>query len=66
MNYIFSKTLLGGLQDNELTSAIGSSVVLKFFVQEKGSELFHCIPELVSESFLVSFTKIQKLAIIFL
>lgn len=49
-----------GLQDNELTSAIGSSVVLKVFIQEKGSELFHCIPELVNESFLVSFFLLNK------
>ncbi|XP_053949877.1 maestro heat-like repeat-containing protein family member 1 isoform X1 [Anastrepha ludens] len=46
----FCKTLLQGLRDPEQSSSIGASVVLKFFVQHKGSELFHAIPDLVKES----------------
>ncbi|XP_058977775.1 maestro heat-like repeat-containing protein family member 1 isoform X1 [Musca domestica] len=45
----FCKTLLAGLKDPEQSSAIGASVVLKFFIQQKGSELFHAIPDLVKE-----------------
>ncbi|XP_036319611.1 maestro heat-like repeat-containing protein family member 1 isoform X2 [Rhagoletis pomonella] len=46
----FCKTLLQGLRDPEQSSSIGASVVLKFFIQHKGSELFHAIPDLVKES----------------
>ncbi|XP_067641697.1 maestro heat-like repeat-containing protein family member 1 [Eurosta solidaginis] len=46
----FCKTLLQGLCDPEQSSSIGASVVLKFFIQHKGSELFHAIPDLVKES----------------
>ncbi|XP_055537388.1 maestro heat-like repeat-containing protein family member 1 isoform X2 [Wyeomyia smithii] len=45
----FSKCLLYSLNDPEQSSAIGASVVLKFFIQAKGSEMFHAIPELVKE-----------------
>lgn len=47
---IFSKSLLYSLNDPEQSSSIGASVVLKFFIQNKGSELFHALPELVKES----------------
>ncbi|XP_037882576.1 maestro heat-like repeat-containing protein family member 1 [Glossina fuscipes] len=46
----FCKTLLEGLKDPEESSAIGASVVLKFFIQQKGSELFHAVTDLVKES----------------
>ncbi|XP_055840897.1 maestro heat-like repeat-containing protein family member 1 isoform X1 [Episyrphus balteatus] len=45
----FCKTLLNCLKDPEQSSAIGASVVLKFFIQQKGSELFHAIPDLVKD-----------------
>lgn len=51
---ICSKSLLYCLNDTEQSSAIGSSVVLKFFIQIKGSELFHAIPEFVKEALHVS------------
>lgn len=51
--YLLSKTLLHGLKDPEQSSAIGASVVLKFFIQQKGSELFHAIPDIVKESLTV-------------
>ncbi|ALC48518.1 c11.1 [Drosophila busckii] len=46
----FCKTLLQSLRDPEQSSTIGASVVLKFFIQQKGSELFHAIPDLVKDS----------------
>ncbi|KAH8408933.1 hypothetical protein KR009_004065 [Drosophila setifemur] len=46
----FCKTLLLSLRDPEQSSTIGASVVLKFFIQQKGSELFHAIPDLVRDS----------------
>lgn len=45
----FSKCLLYSLNDPEQSSAIGASVVLKFFMQVKGAEMFHAIPELIKE-----------------
>ncbi|XP_026846537.1 maestro heat-like repeat-containing protein family member 1 [Drosophila persimilis] len=48
----FCKTLLLSLRDPEQSSTIGASVVLKFFIQQKGSELFHAIPDLVKDSLL--------------
>ncbi|KAH8303311.1 hypothetical protein KR059_006711 [Drosophila kikkawai] len=48
----FCKTLLQSLRDPEQSSTIGASVVLKFFIQQKGSELFHAIPDLVRDSLL--------------
>lgn len=50
----FSKCLLYSLNDPEQSSAIGASVVLKFFMQVKGAEMFHAIPELVKECLYVS------------
>lgn len=47
---IHSKTLLYSLNDPEQSSSIGASVVLKFFIQNKGSDLFHAVPELVKEA----------------
>lgn len=47
-----SKTLLQSLRDPEQSSTIGASVVLKFFIQQKGAELFHAIPDLVKDSLL--------------
>lgn len=49
----FAKTLLHCLHDTEESSAIGASVVLKFFMQLKGSELFHSIPEYVKDALAV-------------
>lgn len=46
----FSKTLLNGLDDPEQSSAIGAAIILKNFVQYKGAEMFHAVPELVKES----------------
>ncbi|XP_058812220.1 maestro heat-like repeat-containing protein family member 1 [Topomyia yanbarensis] len=45
----FSKCLLYSLNDSEQSSIIGASVVLKFFTQIKGAEMFHAIPDLVKE-----------------
>lgn len=49
----FAKTLLHCLHDTEESSAIGASVVLKFFMQLKGAELFHSIPEYVKDALAV-------------
>lgn len=49
----FAKTLLFCLHDTEESSAIGASVVLKFFMQLKGAELFHSIPEYVKDALTV-------------
>lgn len=51
---VHSKILLNCLNDGEQSSAIGASVVLKFFIQIKGSEFYHCIPEFVKEALTVS------------
>lgn len=45
-----SKSLLYTLNDVEQCSAIGSSLVLRFFVQIKGGEMFHAIGELVRDA----------------
>lgn len=50
----FSKCLLYSLNDPEQSSAIGASVVLKFFMQVKGAEMYHAIPELIKECLHVS------------
>lgn len=42
------------LNDGEQSSAIGASVVLKYFVQSKGGEFFHAIPDFVKEALNVS------------
>uniref|UniRef100_A0A1B0CX25 Maestro heat-like repeat-containing protein family member 1 n=2 Tax=Lutzomyia longipalpis TaxID=7200 RepID=A0A1B0CX25_LUTLO len=44
-----SRSLLAGLSDPEKSSAIGASVILKFFMQLKGSEMFHAITTLINE-----------------
>uniref|UniRef100_A0A1L8DCH9 Putative heat repeat-containing protein 7a n=1 Tax=Nyssomyia neivai TaxID=330878 RepID=A0A1L8DCH9_9DIPT len=44
-----SRSLLAGLADPEKSSAIGASVILKFFMQLKGSEMFHAITTLINE-----------------
>ncbi|XP_059616812.1 maestro heat-like repeat-containing protein family member 1 [Phlebotomus argentipes] len=44
-----SRSLLMSLSDPEKSSAIGASVVLKFFMQLKGSEMFHAITTLINE-----------------
>ncbi|GAB0100042.1 maestro heat-like repeat-containing protein family member 1 [Sergentomyia squamirostris] len=44
-----SRSLLASLTDPEKSSAIGASVVLKFFMQLKGSEMFHAITTLIHE-----------------
>lgn len=49
----FAKTLLYSLNDTEESSAIGASVVLKFFMQLKGAELFLSIPEYVKDALVV-------------
>lgn len=41
------------LSDPEVSAAIGASLVLKFFVQLKGSEMFHAIPEYIKDSLQV-------------
>lgn len=46
----YSKSLLCTLNDVEQSSAIGSSLVLRSFVQIKGGEMFHVIPDLVTEA----------------
>lgn len=46
----FCKTTLSCLNDPEQSSAIGASVVLKFFVQQKGSEMFHAVADFIKES----------------
>ncbi|KAH8397492.1 hypothetical protein KR222_008299, partial [Zaprionus bogoriensis] len=48
----FCKMLLHSLRDPEQSSTIGASVVLKFFIQQKGADLFHAIPDLVNDSLL--------------
>jgi maestro heat-like repeat-containing protein family member 1 len=45
----FTKQLLCSVDDAEQSSAIGASVVLKFFIQLKGGDMFHAIPELMKD-----------------
>lgn len=45
-----SKTLLSALDDTEQSSAIGSALVLKNFIQARGGEMFHAVPELIRDS----------------
>uniref|UniRef100_A0A336MNJ8 CSON014643 protein n=1 Tax=Culicoides sonorensis TaxID=179676 RepID=A0A336MNJ8_CULSO len=49
----FSKTLMYCIKDPEVSSGIGASMVLKFFMQLKGSEMFHAIPDLIKDGFFV-------------
>lgn len=46
--------MLCAINDIEQSSAIGASAVFKYFIQIKGNELFHAIPEFVKESLQVS------------
>lgn len=48
-----SKNLLQGLRDPESSSAVGAAIVLKAFMQHRGSELFHAIPEIIKDSLTV-------------
>lgn len=56
-----SKTLLKAVDDNEMSSAIGSAVVLKNFIKLRGAELFHAVPELVHDSLAVSSSRFSKI-----
>lgn len=47
----FSKALLYNLNDSDFNASAGSALVLNFFIQVKGSEIFHAIPDLVKDSF---------------
>ncbi|KAG5684005.1 hypothetical protein PVAND_013258 [Polypedilum vanderplanki] len=47
----FSKSLLYNLHDTDWSSSAGAALVLNFFIQVKGSEIFHAIPDLVKDSF---------------
>lgn len=47
----FSKTLLYHLNDSDLNASAGAALVLNYFIQLKGSEMFHAIPDLVKDSF---------------
>lgn len=49
----FCKTLMYCINDPEPSSGIGASIVLKFFIQLKGSEMFHAIPDLIKEGLTV-------------
>lgn len=54
MQYVsFCKTLLFCINDPEPSSGIGASIVLKFFIQLKGSDMFHSIPDLIKDSLTV-------------
>lgn len=57
----FSKTLMYCIKDPEPSSAIGASIVLKFFVQIKGADMFHAIPDLIKESlFVIRYTDNER------
>lgn len=47
----FSKTLLYHLNDSDLNASAGAALILNYFIQLKGSEMFHAIPDLVKDSF---------------
>ena len=47
----FSKTLLYHLNDSDSNASAGAALVLNYFIQIKGSEMFHAIPDLVKDSF---------------
>lgn len=47
----FSKTLLYNLNDTDANASSGAAIVLNYFIQLKGSEMFHAIPDLVKDSF---------------
>lgn len=47
----FSKTLLYNINDCDSNASAGAALVLNYFIQLKGSEMFHAIPDLVKDSF---------------
>lgn len=47
----FSKTLLYNMNDSDSNASAGAALVLNYFIQLKGSEMFHAIPDLVKDSF---------------
>lgn len=47
----FSKALLYNLNDLDFSASAGAALVLNYFIQVKGSEIFHAIPDLVKDSF---------------
>lgn len=47
----FSKTLLYNMNDSDENASSGAALVLNYFIQLKGSEMFHAIPDLVKDSF---------------
>lgn len=47
----FSKTLLYNMNDPDSNASAGAALVLNYFIQLKGSEMFHAIPDLVKDSF---------------
>ncbi|XP_070495465.1 maestro heat-like repeat-containing protein family member 1 isoform X2 [Chironomus tepperi] len=47
----FSKALLYNLNDPDWSASAGAALVLNSFIQVKGSEIFHAIPDLVKDSF---------------
>lgn len=57
---MFSKTLLKAVDDNELSSAIGSAVVLKNFIRLRGAELYHAVPEIVQDALAVSLKRTSE------
>ena len=46
----FSKTLLYQLNDSDLNASTGAALILNYFIQLKGSEMFHAIPDIVKDS----------------
>lgn len=47
----FSKHLLYQLNDSDANASAGAALVLNYFIQMKGSEMFHAIPEIIKDSF---------------
>lgn len=47
----FSKTLLYNINDSDSNASAGAALVLNYFVQLKGAEMFHAIPDLVKDTF---------------
>lgn len=47
----FAKTLLYNINDSDANASAGAALVTNYFIQLKGSEMFHAIPDLVKDSF---------------
>lgn len=47
----FSKHLLYQLNDSDPNACSGGALVLNYFIQMKGSEMFHAIPDIIKDSF---------------